>query len=254
MTIYLFPILFILILFCIIFSIVINISPYHFINALLSDEVLFALTLSLKTSIIATVLALIVGVPSGYVLSRKDFRFKELIDSFINLPILLPPLILGLGLLIFLGNPPGEYIQKFIQIVFTEKGIILAQFIISSPFIIKTSRATFEGIDVKYEQIAKSLGLSDLETFFKITLPMAKNGILSGAILGWARSVGEFGATLMVAGATRMKTETMPIAIFLNVSVGNLNLALTIALIHIVIAVLVITVVKLLFNSKSYEY
>ena len=245
-------ILFLALLICIIISILGRISIDNLLDALASEEVRFAVILSVKCSIIAIILALLIGIPSGYALARYNFKGKEIIDSLINLPILLPPLVLGFGLLLLLGNTPiGNIISNIIEIAFTQNGIILAQFIIATPFIIRTTRAVFEGIDVKYEYIAQSLGLSRLESFLKITLPMAKNGIVAGAILGWARAIGEFGATLMLAGATKMKTETLPIAIFLNVSIGDIELALAIAIIHIAIAVLVISLIKFIINLNG---
>ena len=249
-------ILFLALLICIIISILGRISIENLLDALASEEVRFAVILSVKCSIVAIILALLVGIPSGYALARYNFKGKEIIDSLINLPILLPPLVLGFGLLLLLGNTPvGNFIsENIMDIVFTQNGIILAQFIIATPFIIRTTRAVFEGIDVKYEYIAQSLGLSRLESFLKITLPMAKNGIVAGAILGWARAIGEFGATLMLAGATKMKTETLPIAIFLNVSIGDIELALAIAIIHIVIAVLVISLIKFIINLNGGRY
>ena len=249
-------ILFLALLICIIISILGRISIDNLLDALASEEVRFAVILSVKCSIIAIILALLIGIPSGYALARYNFKGKEIIDSLINLPILLPPLVLGFGLLLLLGNTPiGNIISNIIEIAFTQNGIILAQFIIATPFIIRTTRAVFEGIDVKYEYIAQSLGLSRLESFLKITLPMAKNGIVAGAILGWARAIGEFGATLMLAGATKMKTETLPIAIFLNVSIGDIELALAIAIIHIAIAVVVISLIKFIinFNGGSHD-
>jgi molybdate transport system permease protein len=245
-------ILFLALLICIIISILGRISIDNLLDALASEEVRFAVILSVKCSIIAIILALLIGIPSGYALARYNFKGKEIIDSLINLPILLPPLVLGFGLLLLLGNTPiGNIISNIIEIAFTQNGIILAQFIIATPFIIRTTRAVFEGIDVKYEYIAQSLGLSRLESFLKITLPMAKNGIVAGAILGWARAIGEFGATLMLAGATKMKTETLPIAIFLNVSIGDIELALAIAIIHIAIAVVVISLIKFIINLNG---
>jgi len=245
-------ILFLAVLICIIVSILGRISIDNLLDALASEEVRFAVILSVKCSIIAIILALLIGIPSGYALARYNFKGKEIIDSLLNLPILLPPLVLGFGLLLLLGNTPiGNIISNIIEIAFTQNGIILAQFIIATPFIIRTTRAVFEGIDVKYEYIAQSLGLSRLESFLKITLPMAKNGIVAGAILGWARAIGEFGATLMLAGATKMKTETLPIAIFLNVSIGDIELALAIAIIHIAIAVLVISLIKFIINLNG---
>ena len=132
----------------------------------------------------------------------------------------------------------------------------MAQFFVATPFIIKTSKAIFESIDEKYEYIAQSLGMTKLKSFFKVVLPMAKNGILAGMILAWARSMGEFGATLMLAGATKMKTETLPIAVFLNISIGKLELALSVAFIFLVVAVLTIfsikTIVKIGDNHAKY--
>jgi molybdate transport system permease protein len=243
-------VLYLIILISIIVSILGKVSIENLLNAILSEEVRFAVTLSVKCSIIATILALLIGIPSGYALARYNFKGKEIVDSILNLPILLPPLVLGFGLLLLLGNTPiGNFIsENIVDVIFTQNGIILAQFIIATPFIIRTTRAVFEGIDVKYEYIAQSLGLSRFESFLKITLPMAKNGIVAGAILGWARAIGEFGATLMLAGATKMKTETLPIAIFLNVSIGDIELALAIAVIHIAIAIIVISIIKFVMN------
>ncbi|WP_423793134.1 ABC transporter permease [Methanocaldococcus indicus] len=245
-------IFFSIILFAILFAILLNTSLNNFIDALFSNEVLFSATLSLKTSIIAILFSLLVGVPSGYSLARFKFRGKELLDSLIHIPILLPPLVLGFGLLLFLGNTIfGKWISNnLINFLFNPTGIVLAQFIIATPFIIKTTRAIFENIDIKYEYIAQSLGLSRWETFLKVTLPMAKSGILAGIVLGWARAIGEFGATLMIAGAIKMKTETLPIAIFLNFSICNINLALCIAIIHIIIAIFVILLIKLILSYK----
>ncbi|ACX72936.1 NifC-like ABC-type porter [Methanocaldococcus vulcanius M7] len=248
-------ILFLAMIVCILISILENISIKNLFDALVSEEVRFSVALSVKCSIIAIILALLIGVPSGYALARYNFKGKEIIDSLINLPILLPPLVLGFGLLLFLGNNcTGQFINNILDLVFTQNGIILAQFVIATPFIIRTTRAVFESIDVKYEYVAQSLGLSRSESFLKITLPMAKSGILAGAILGWARAIGEFGATLMIAGATKMKTETLPIAIFLNVSIGNIDLALAIAVVHIIIAVLIISLMKFVINLNGERY
>ncbi|ADG12852.1 NifC-like ABC-type porter [Methanocaldococcus infernus ME] len=244
---------FILFVLTIILTIFLNISINSLLHSLTSDEVRFATLLSIKCSIVAILLASLIGVPSAYFLARHSFPGREVIDSLINLPILLPPLVSGFSLLIFLGNSPiGKFVNSILPLIFTPNGIILAQFFIATPFIIKTSRAIFESIDIKYEYIAQSLGCSKLESFFRVLLPMAKNGIIAGIILGWARAFGEFGATLMLAGATKFRTETLPTAIFLNVSIGNIDLALTISLIHIVIAILVILSIKLILG-RSYE-
>ncbi|AEH07520.1 ABC transporter permease [Methanothermococcus okinawensis] len=224
-------------------------------EAIFSKEIQFAIKLSLMTASIATLIGAIVGIPSAYALARYNFKGKELIDSLVDLPVILPPLISGFALLVFFGNTLiGGIAESIINIIFSPIGIIVAQFFVATPFIIKTSKAVFEGIDEKYEYIAQSLGISRLKSFFKVILPMAKNGILAGMILAWARSIGEFGATLMLAGATKMKTETLPIAVFLNISVGKLELALSVAFIFLVVAVLIIFSIKTIVKiGDNYE-
>jgi molybdate transport system permease protein len=237
--------IFIVLILFIILAIVGKISPSTVKEALLSKEVQFAIKLSLETASIATLLGAFIGIPSAYALARYKFKGKELIDSLIDLPVILPPLISGFALLVFFGNTLiGNEINNIFNIIFTPVGIIVAQFFVATPFIIKTSKAVFESIDTKYEHIAQSLGLTKLKSFFKVVLPMAKNGIITGMILAWARSMGEFGATLMLAGATKMKTETLPIAVFLNISIGNIELALSIAFIFLVVAILIIFSIK----------
>ncbi len=245
-----FLIFFVLMVLSVILSIACNLTPEVMLKAINSNEVRFAVMLSLKSALIATAMALVVGVPSAYTLARSEFLLKELIDSLVDLPVVLPPLISGLGLLLFFGDTPiGKIISKFIQVVFTPTGIVVAQFFIATPFVIRTVRAVFESIDPKYELIAMSLGSSKTEAFFKVVLPMARKGILAGAILAWARCMGEFGATLMLAGATRMRTETLPIAVYLNISVGNIDLALSIAFVMLAIAVLTIASIKFVVSG-----
>ena len=201
----------------------------------------------MKCAFAATFFAAIVGVPAAYALARSSFRGKDFIDSLIDLPVVLPPLISGFGLLIFFGETPvGSAINSIIRIVFTPAGIVVAQFFVATPFVIRTVKAVFESIDDKYELVAQSLGSSRMESFLRVTMPMAKKGIIAGIILAWARCVGEFGATLMLAGATKMRTETLPIAVFLNISVGNVNMALAIAFIMLVISVATITSIKVI--------
>ncbi len=243
---------FILVVLSVVLSITGKITPQTFLRAFSSEEVKFAIVLSLRSAVIATFFALLIGVPSAYALARYNFFGKELLDSLVDLPVVLPPLISGFGLLIFFGETPiGKFISDHIvRVVFTPAGIVVAQFFVATPFVIRTSRAVFESIDSKYELIAQSLGSSRLESFIRVTLPMAKRGILAGAILAWARCIGEFGATLMLAGATKMRTETLPIAVFLNISVGNIELALAIAFIMLVIAVLTIVSIKFVASLR----
>jgi molybdate transport system permease protein len=245
--------LFVFIVLSVVLSIVGKITPETLVTAINSEEVRFAVTLSLKSALIATTFALLVGIPSAYALARYNFRGKEIIDSLIDLPVVLPPLISGFGLLIFFGETDiGRLItDNIVNVVFTPYGIVVAQFFVATPFVIRTTRAVFENIDVKYEYIAQSLGSSRFESFLRVTLPLAKKGILAGAILAWARCIGEFGATLMLAGATKMRTETLPIAVFLNMSIGQIELALAIAFIMLLIAITTIFSIKFVVRSLS---
>jgi molybdate transport system permease protein len=238
--------IFVFIVISVILSIVGKITPKTLARAVASEEVRFAITLSLKSAVTATTFALLVGVPSAYALARYNFRGKEIVDSLIDLPVVLPPLISGFGLLIFFGETEvGRLItEKIVNVVFTPYGIVVAQFFVATPFVIRTTRAVFESVDVRYEYVAQSLGLTRFESFLRVTLPLAKKGILAGAILAWARCIGEFGATLMLAGATKMRTETLPIAVFLNISIGQIELALAIAFIMLLIAITTILSIK----------
>lgn len=243
---------FILTVLSVVLSIAGKITPQTLQNAFSSEEIQFAISLSLRSAFTATFFALLVGVPSAYALARFGFKGREILDSLIDLPVVLPPLISGFGLLLFFGETPmGRFItEHIVRVVFMPYGIIVAQFFVATPFVIRTARAVFESIDSKYELIAQSLGSSRFESFIRITLPMAKKGILAGAILAWARCIGEFGATLMLAGATKMRTETLPIAVFLNISVGNIELALAIAFIMLVIAILTILSIKVVASLR----
>jgi len=208
-----------------------RLSPGEIIAALGSDETRFALRLSLMTSIAATFLALILGVPTGYVLARTDFPGKAILDTFLDLPLVITPLIAGIGLLFLFGqNMLGARLGEWgIHILFTPWGAVLAQTFVASPIVMRSSRAAFERVGPRYEWAAATLGLRPSQIFFQISLPLARQGIMAGTILGWTRAMGEFGATLMVAGAIRFKTETLPIAVYLNISSGELGTALSCA-------------------------
>ncbi|MBP2144273.1 molybdate transport system permease protein [Methanococcus voltae] len=234
-------------------SILGSVTPETLEMAIFSSEVQFAIQFSLMTASIATTLGLIIGVPAAYALARYDFRGKNLIDAMVEVPVVIPPLISGFALLVFFGNTIfGQAISEQLKgILFTPKGVIVAQFFVATPFIVRTSKSVFEKIDSKYEYIAQSLGAGKVESFFKISLPMAKNGILAGMFLAWARSIGEFGATMMVAGATKMKTETLPVAVFLNISLGNIDMALTIAFVFLMVALIILLTIRTIANYGS---
>jgi molybdate transport system permease protein len=213
-------------------------------SAFLSEEVQFAIALTLVTASVATLFALIVSIPAAYALSRSRFPGKDLVDALINIPIALPPVALGTALLIFFTNtPPGLFINNSImKFVFETPGIVLAQFSVISALAVRLMRPVFDGIDPRYEKVARTLGHSELGSFLRVTLPLAKDGVFGASVLAWARAMGEFGATVTLAGATRFKTETLPIAMFLNLSVANLQNAIAIILILLVLTVPVLLV------------
>jgi molybdate transport system permease protein len=215
----------------VLFALFIRLSPGEIIAALASEETRFALRLSLMTSIGSTFLALILGVPTGYFLARTSFPGKAILDTFLDLPLVITPLVAGVGLLFLfgqnmLGGPMGQW---GIYILFTPWGVVLAQTFVACPIVMRSSRAAFERVGPRYEWAAATLGLRPSQVFFQITLPLARQGILAGTILGWTRAMGEFGATLMVAGTIRFKTETLPISVYLNISSGELRTALSCA-------------------------
>lgn len=240
-------ILFVLFFFLIVFIITLYwyTGPDELISALLSRETFFAVRLSLITATISTFFCMLISIPAAYALSRSDFMGKGIVDSLLNLPIVLPPVAVGAILLIFFTTPPGATIENvFIKFTYQVSGIVLAQLVIISALAIRVLKSAFDGLDPEYEQVARTLGYNKFRTFFKVTLPMCKKGILAAAVLAWARAVGEFGATVTLAGATRMRTETMPIAIFLNLAEANITQVTALILILIGIAIIVLYIAQ----------
>lgn len=202
-------------------------------------EILFAIQLSLWTSTVSTAACLLVAVPIAYTLARSDFHGKTIVNTIVDLPMALPPLVAGVSLLLLFGTTDvGTFFELFgLRFVFTVWGVLIAQFFVNLPLATRIMRSIFLGIDPRYEYVAKTLGCTGREAFQKVSLPMAKDGIFASFTLTWARSMGEFGATLMIAGAIRLKTETLPISVFLNMSSGHLELAIAAAIILIIISI-----------------
>ncbi len=223
--------------------------------ALASAEIRFALCLTLLTSGAATLIAVLLGVPAGHFLARQVFRGKFLIDTLIDLPMTMTPLVTGVGLLFLLGSDGVRHVldRLGIELLFTPWGAVLAQTLIATPIMTRTSRAAFTAIDTRYEQAAQTLGLMPGQVFLRVALPMAGPVLLSGVVLCWARAVGEFGATLMVAGATRFRTETLPIAVYLNICSGELGIALLCAWLLIITGFLVLLVLRWIGTPLSKE-
>jgi molybdate transport system permease protein len=184
----------------------------------MDSSVLFSLRLSLQVAFAATVLIIVIGLPIAYLLARKNFPGKELFDISLTLPLVLPPTVTGYYLIIAFGRNGfiGKYLYEWLDwsIMFTWYAAVLASFVVALPLMIKTGRAALESVDSNLINAAYTLGHSEWETALKVTLPLAKRGLLAGIVLSFARALGEFGATLMLAGNIPGKTDTMPLAIY----------------------------------------
>ncbi|MFN4131729.1 MAG: ABC transporter permease [Caldimicrobium sp.] len=223
-----------------------------FIETLFSERTLFSIKISLIAATLATFLSLVIAIPSAYALSRFDFKGKHLIDTMLELPMIVSPAALGAMLLIFFNNPLGEWIQRnYVQFVFTAYGIILAQFVTTAGIATRLIKAAMDEIPLRYESVARSLGASPFKVFLTITLPLSKNGILAAAILTWAKAMGEFGATITVAGSMAMKTETLPIAIYMRLSTADIEG--TVVLIFILVAIGIATLYGVRLLTKKQD-
>lgn len=218
------------------------------------EEFKFALTFTAWTTVFATIIAFLIGMPTSYILSRKNFKGKGFAETLIDIPIVLPPLVSGIALLIFFGPLFGDHLKGIgIDVVFTKWGVVIAQTFIALPFAIRAFKQAFDSVDTRYENIARTLGYQSHQVFFKVTLPMAKGGIINGITMAWARTLGEFGATAMLAGITKMKTETLSVAIFLNMSIGDFDFAIVISIIMLLIALIVLYTVKVMTKGGAYN-
>ena len=184
-----------------------------------------ALGLSLKVAGWATALNLVLGVAVAWALARSRFWGRNLLDAVLTLPMVLPPTVLGYYLLVLVGKRGwlGGWLQQHlgIELIFTWQGAVLAASLVAVPLVLKSARAAFEGVDPQLEQAARVLGLGEVAVFFRVTLPLAWRGILAGVLLAFARALGEFGATLMVAGSIPGRTQTLSIAVYEAVQAGQ---------------------------------
>ena len=183
-----------------------------------------ALKLSLKVACWATALDLLFGVALGYLLARKRFPGRELLDAALTLPMVMPPTVLGYYLLVLIGRNGaiGGWLQQFgINLIFTWQAAVIAAAVVAFPLVLKGARAAFESVDAQLEQAARVLGVPPFGVFLRVTLPLAWRGVLGGTLLAFARSMGEFGATLMVAGSIPGKTQTLSIAVYEAVQAGQ---------------------------------
>lgn len=191
----------------------------------MSAEVWLPLLLSLKVAGWATLVVLIVGVAVAWVLARRDFRGREVVDAMMTLPMVMPPTVLGYYLIVLIGRRGwiGAWLHEHFDVVlmFTWQGAVIAAALVAFPLVYKAARAAFEEVPRQAENAARVLGASEWRVFVNVTLPLAWRGILAGTMLAFARALGEFGATLMVAGSIPGKTQTLSIAVYEAVQAGN---------------------------------
>ncbi len=215
-------------------------------------RIFFALRLSLVTATTSAAVALVVGTPVAYFLSRHKFPGHKIIDTLLDLPVFLSPVALGAMLLLFFNTPAGRGIENLTgEIVFTVRGIIIAQFFVIIGLGIRLLKNTFEHIDQEYEQMSRVLGANKLQTFYRVVLPLAKKGMISTLLLTWARAIGEFGATMTLAGATPFKTTTLPVGIHLGFQAADIHRATIFILILIAISLLVLLSSRLLLEGEN---
>ncbi|MDN9160635.1 ABC transporter permease [Clostridioides difficile] len=218
-----------------------------------SVEVQYTITLSIKTSLISTIVCLLLAIPVAYFLHITKLPFKKLIIQIINLPMSLPHLVSGIALLLLFGRMwIGDSIYKIFKLdfIFTKQGIVLAQVFVNLPLTIKILHTSLNESNEKMIFVARTLGCNSWEAFRFIILPNLKTGIISATVMTWSRALGEFGAVAMIAGSTRMKTEIIPTSIYLNMSTGDIDIAIGIAVILIFISLTCLMLFEIFFNRE----
>lgn len=236
--------------------IIISLFTYSDLGTLLEvlnqEEFHFAIKFTLWTSLLATLCAVVIALPCGYILARYRIPGKAVFDTLVDIPIVLPPLVSGIALLICFGPLLGEHLAKAgIEVVFSPVGVVVAQWFVAAPYAVKSFKQAFNNVDQRMENVARTLGYTPSRVFFHVSLPLAKSGILPGIMMAWARALGEFGATAMLAGITRMRTETLSVAVFLNMSIGELKFAITTAIVMLFIALLLLIALKTVIPGEA---
>jgi molybdate transport system permease protein len=212
------------------------------------------LLISLKVALWTTVIILPPGLALGYLLARAGFRGKSLVETFASLPLVLPPTAVGYLLLRALGRhgPLGEpALGVDLDLLFTWKGAVLASAVMALPLVVRTARVAFEEVDVRLEGVARTLGLGRVATFTRVTLPLARRGLLAAGVLGFSRALGEFGATVIVAGNIPGRTQTLALAIFSDIQSGHDREAMTLVAVTVVLAFGAVWTAEILLRRRG---
>lgn len=238
-----------------------KVSWSELVEILRSDSVQYSIRLTLFSCTVSTILSLIVAIPAGYILSRYNFPGKALIDAILDIPIVLPPLVVGLGLLLLFNKFPtdnanfeGFLNEAGIEITFNVTAVILAQFSVAAAFAVRTMRNTFDQISPRTEQVAQTLGCSRGRAFFSIVIPEAWRGISTAGTMSWTRAMGEFGPILVFAGTIPEKTEVLSSTVFLEITTGSLETAVIVSLLMVTIAMIVLISVRIWDRGSQSRY
>ena len=232
-----------------------DVSARDLFEILTSPEILAALRLSIITSLVSLALVIVFSVPIGYALSRYRFPGHAIINTIVDVPIVLPPVVIGLSLLAFFGTPVGEMIKAGLRkgnwSLVSGIGIVLCQFLVSASYSVRATKASFDLVDRRLEHVALSLGCSRWGAFRRVTLPLARSGLIAGSVMAWARAIGVFGP-LMVFVGTSPRVQVMPTAMWLELSIGNIEASLTMALVAVTMAGAALALVHWLAPGRTW--
>lgn len=223
----------------------------------MQSDAIVPLLLTLKVASLATILASILGIVVGKMLGRRRSFTRDVAESLLTLPLVLPPTVLGYYLLVVLGREGfiGAWLMRTfgVSLIFTWQGAVIASAVAAFPLILRAARAAFSEVDMQLENAARSLGATESEVFFRVTLPLAWRGVFAGALLAFARAMGEFGATLMVAGSLPGRTQTLSLAIYDAVMAGDDARATTLVIISLITAVILLIAAAQLLQRTRYS-
>lgn len=233
-------------------ALLLRLDASEFLSRLVSEQVTQAIAISLSTSLLALLLAIALGLPLAYLLARRRFAGRTLVDTLLDLPIVLPPAVAGIALLLAFGRRglAGPALGAFgITLSFTQAAVVLAQLFVAAPYFVKAAAAGFAAVDRELELAAEVDGATPRAAFWHVTLPLSWQALFGGAVMTWARALGEFGATIIFAGNFPGRTQTMPLAIYLGFEL-DINIALTLALILLGTSFLTLWLVKRALHQR----
>lgn len=227
-------------------------GPFAPFAVLGQSDVQQSIRLSLLTTTVASLLALAMALPTGYALARWEFPGRAAIECLMVVPAIMSPMALGVALILMFRSGPGQWVDEHVvRFVFEIPGMILAQFFVAFALEVLVLRATFSSQSPRLEHVARLLGCTHFQAFRRVSLPLARNGILAAFVLGWARAIGDFGATSTIAGAVRGKTETMPVSIYLSLATVSLDRAVALSILLTVVSLLGYLAVHLVLRPRS---